>query len=124
MASCATHQPATASGQARSDNSGRSASAATTNREVSRSVSAARAYQETLMSHDKSVTKKMTPQVRARPRVVRRLLPHTASVSKAGPAIASGQKPAGGNAPARAKPAAAAVNRDHQLGRLRGWPAG
>src|SRR5689334_8694285 len=80
----------------------------------SATASAVQAYQATFTSHESSAKKNTSPQVSARPNVAGRRFPHTARVSSAGPAMASGQKPTGGNAPASARPAAKAASSDHQ----------
>ncbi len=113
-ASCSTHQPATASGQARSRSSGGRARVSTAKMTASTTVSVTHAYQATLTSHDSSARKKTAPQISPAAKVARRPLRHTASVSSAGPTMARGQKPTGGKAPARASPAAKAAARDHQ----------
>src|SRR6185437_2136344 len=84
MASCATHHPATASGQPRSLNSDGSAITATAKISASIPASAAHAYQATLTSQDSSPTKNITPQASPRPNAGNVRLPHTASVSRAG----------------------------------------
>src|SRR5262249_36658601 len=91
MASCATHQPATASGQPRSLRSGGSAITATAKTSASSPASAAHAYQATLMSQDSNPTKNTAPHASPSPNAGSVRLPQTASVSNVGPTIASGQ---------------------------------
>ena len=112
--SCTTHQPATASGQARSRSSGGRARVSTAKMTDSTTASVTQAYQATLTSHDSSARKNTAPQISPAAKVTSRPFRHTASVSSAGPTMASGQIPTGGNAPARARPAAKAAASDHQ----------
>src|ERR1022692_3292033 len=116
-ASWATHQPATATGQARSRSSGRSPRASRANRTVSVPASAAQAYQATLSTQESSGTKNAAPDTRPRPAVAQPPLRQTARISSAGPTIANGQIPTGGNAAARAIPASNALSSDHQPGK-------
>ena len=76
---------------------------------VSASARASHAYQATLSVQDSSGKKKAAPNtspVSSEPRSDR---PDSATTSRAGPATASGQIPAGGNAAARASPPARAA---------------
>ena len=74
-------------------------------------ASAAHAYQATLTSQDSRGTKKAIPKTSPMRNEARSPWRCSAITSRAGPAAASGQNPAGGNAPTRAAPPATAVSR-------------
>src|SRR6266566_10006683 len=116
IASAATHQPATATGQARSCSSRRWPTASTAKLTISAAARAAQTYQATLTSQEISGTKNAAPNTSPTARLARRLLRHSATVSSAGPPIASGQAPAGGKAAARARPPASATGSAQRSG--------
>src|SRR5580704_14970936 len=122
MASAATHQPATASGQPGSRSS-RRPTASTPKINASAMASAAHAYQATLTSQDSSGTKNAMPKTSPMTNDARSPWRYRAITSRAGPTAASGQRPAGGNATASATPPAAAASRAHGSRSLAG-PAG
>ena len=108
-ASAATHQPATASGHARSRSSSRWPTASTAKTIASAIASAAQTYQATLTSQESSGTKNARPKARPTSAAPRNVLRQSATASRAGPAAASGHAPTGGNAAARARPPAMAT---------------
>src|SRR5215475_12753708 len=103
-ASSATHQPATATGQPGSVSSRRCPTAT-----AAAPASPSQAYQATLSTHASSGKKKATPNTSPTTNEARSDRPDSAIASSAGPAAASGQTPAGGNAAASARPPASAV---------------
>ncbi len=123
MASAATHQAATATGQPGSRSSSRWPMASTPKITASATASAIHAYQATLTSQEISGTKNARPKSRPRPNAVRSRCACSATTSSAGPTAASGQNPIGGNAPTRARPPAVAASRA-QPSRSRAGPAG
>ena len=108
-ASAQTHQPATASGQARRSSSSRWPTASTAKITASATASASHAYQATLTSQDSSGTKKASPNTSPASSEARRPRRHSATASSAGPAGASGQIPIGGKAAVRASPPVSAT---------------
>ena len=109
-ASAATHQPATASGQARSRSSSHCPSVSTAKMAVSAMARAAQTYHATLTSQDRSGKKKATPKTTPTASAVLARCRRKAMTSRAGPTTASGQMPAGGKAAASARPPASAVS--------------
>src|SRR5262249_29489976 len=109
-ASAATHQPATATGQARSDSSTRWPAQSSAKITASAMASAAHAYQATLISQDSRGTNRASPNSSPARRLDRRRRPCSASTSSAGPSGASGHAPTGGKAAVRASPPATAAN--------------
>src|SRR5215469_12600428 len=105
-ASSATHQPATATGQPGSVSSRRWATAPAARMTAEAPASPSQAYQATLSTHDSSGKKKATPNTSPTTNEARSDRPDSAIASSAGPAAASGQMPAGGNAAASASPPA------------------
>ena len=93
--------------------------ASTAKMTVSASASASHAYQATLRVQDSSGKKKAAPNTSPVSSEARSDRPDSATASSAGPATASGQIPAGGNAAARARPPARAV-KSAQVSRS-GW---
>ncbi len=124
MASAATHQQATATGQPGSRSSSRWPMVSSAKMTASAMASAAHAYQATLTSQDSNGTKNATPKASPTANEPRRLRRYSTRASTAGPATASGQKPTGGNAPASARPPAAAAGSAQRSGRAAGGPAG
>ena len=108
-ASAQTHQPATASGQARRSSSSRWPTASTAKITASATASASHAYHATLSSQDSSGTKKASPNTSPASSEARRPRRHSATASSAGPAGASGQIPIGGKAAVRASPPVSAT---------------
>ena len=104
-----THQPATASGQARRSSSNRWPTASSAKITASATASASHAYHATLSSQDSSGTKKASPNTRPASSEARRPRRHSATASSAGPAGASGQIPIGGKAAVRASPPVSAT---------------
>src|SRR6516165_9954421 len=109
-ASAATHQPATATGHARSDSSTRWPAQSRAKITASAMASAAHAYQATLISQDSRGTNRASPNSSPARTLARRLRPCSATTSSAGPSGASGHTPAGGKAAVRASPPATAAN--------------
>ena len=115
-ASAATHQPATATGHARSRSSRHWPTASTAKLTVWAAARAAHTYQATLTSQEVSGTKKAAPNTSPATRLARRLLRHNATASRAcrrPPAArrprAGRRRPGQGLLPAlRAAPSAAA----------------
>src|SRR3984957_5672278 len=124
MASAATHQPPTASGQPGSRSSSRCPTASTPKITASAMASAAHAYQATLTSQDSSGTKNAIPKTSPMTNHARSPCRYRAITSTAGPTAASGQRPAGGNATASATPPAAAASRAHGSRSPAGPPGG
>ena len=120
-ASAATHQPATATGQARSDSSTRWPTASRAKMTASAMASAAQAYQARLISQDSSGMKNASPNSNPTAKLARRLRPCSASTSSAGPSGASGHAPTGGKAAVRTSPPATAASKAHPSAR-RGSP--
>src|SRR5487761_1147571 len=83
-ASSATHQPATATGQARSRSSSRWPTVSTAKMRASLTASAAQAYQARFTTHDSSGTKNARPKTVPTANEPRRLCPRSASTSNAG----------------------------------------
>ena len=108
-ASAHTHQPATASGQARRSSSNRWPTASSAKITASATASANHAYHATLSSQDSSGTKKASPNTSPASSEARRPRRHSATASSAGPAGASGQIPIGGKAAVRASPPVSAT---------------
>ena len=111
----ATHQPATASGQARSRSSGGSARASTAKMTASTTASVTQAYQATLTSHDSSAREEHRAAGQRRPRrwpggpfATR---PASAARGRRWPAARS--RPAGTHRPGPARPRTPAAS-DHQ----------
>ena len=121
-ASAQTHEPATASGQARRSSSNRWPTASTAKITASATASANHAYHATLSSQDGSGTKKASPNTSPASSEARRPRRHSATASSAGPAGASGQIPIGGKAAVRASPPVSATA--SAQGRLRRAAAG
>ena len=115
-ASAATHQPATAAGQARSRSSRRWPTVSTAKLTISATARAAQTYQATLTSQEISGTKNAAPNTSPTTRLAPRLVRHSATASSAGPATASGQAPTGGKAAARARPPASATSNAERSG--------
>src|SRR5262249_23033996 len=109
-ASAAPHQPATATGQARSDSSIRWPTASRAKMTASAMASAAQAYQARLISQDSSGTNSASPNSSPAAKPTRRPLPCSATPSNAGPSGASGHAPIGGNAAVRIRPPATAAS--------------
>ena len=124
IASAATHQQATATGQPGSRSSSRWPMQSSPKMTASAMASAAHAYQATLISQDSSGTKNATPKASPMPNEARSRCRYRVSTSTAGPAMASGHTPTGGNAPARASPPAAAAGSAQRSGSAPGGPAG
>ena len=108
-ASSATHQPATATGQPGRLSSTRWAIASTARMTAEAAASATQAYQATLSTHASNGKKKAMPKTSPTANEARSDRPDSAIASSAGPAAASGQIPAGGNAAASARPPASPV---------------
>ena len=108
-ASAQTHQPATASGQARRPRSRRWPTASTAKITASLTASASHAYHATLSSQDRRGMKKASPNTSPPSSDALRPRRHSATASSAGPAGASSQIPTGGNAAASASPPASAT---------------
>src|SRR5215468_915384 len=105
-ASAATHQPATANGQAGSFSRSLCATASTAKMTASAAASASQAYHATLSTQASSGKKNATPKTSPTTNEARSDRPFKAMTSSAGPTAASGQTPAGGNAAASASPPA------------------
>ena len=108
-ASSATHQPATATGQPGKFSSTRWAIASTARMTAEAAASATQANQATLSTHASNGKKKAMPKTSPTANEARSDRPDSAIASSAGPAAASGQIPAGGNAAASARPPASPV---------------
>src|SRR6516165_11553107 len=108
-ASAATHQPATANGQAGSFSKSLCPTASTAKMTASAAASVTQAYQARLITQASRGKKKAAPKTSPTQNEARSDRPDNAITSSAGPAAASGQIPAGGNAAASASPPASAV---------------
>src|SRR5215470_5687709 len=109
-ASAATHQPATASGQARSRSSICWPMVSSAKITASAAASAAQAYQATLISQDSSGTNRASPNTSPITKLARRLRRQSATTSSAGPSGASGHRPSGGKAAVSTSPPARAMS--------------
>ena len=109
-ASAATHQPATATGQARSRSSSRWPRASTAKMSASLTASATQAYQARFTTQDSSGKKKARPKTAPIANEPRRRCRRSATASSAGPTTASGQIPYGGKAAVRARPPTSPVS--------------
>src|SRR5215472_755104 len=112
-ASAATHQPATASGQARSRNSICWPMVSSAKITASAAASAAQAYQATLISQDSRGTNRASPNTSPITKLARRLRRQSATTSSAGPSGASGHRPTGGKAAVSSSPPARAMSSAH-----------
>src|SRR5215469_4986942 len=109
-ASTATHQHATATGQARRRSISRWPIANIAKITASATAREPQAYQATLISQDRSGTKNASPNPSPTANEPRRLRRQSETTSRPGPTAASGQKPTGGNAAASARPPAIATS--------------
>src|SRR5215472_18788378 len=109
-ASAATHQPATASGQARSRSNICWPMVSSAKITASEAASAAQAYQATLISQDSSGTNRASPNTSPITKLARRLRRQSASTSSAGPSGASGHRLSGGKAAVSSSPPARAMS--------------
>ena len=107
-ASTATHQPATAKGQARSLSRNNRPTVRIAKTSVSATASAVQTYHATLTSQVSSGKKNARPNPAPAIRAVLTRCRHTATVSSAGPMAASGQMPTGGKAATSSSPPAPA----------------
>src|SRR5215468_1217800 len=109
-APAATHQPATASGQARSRSSICWPMVSSAKITASAAASAAQAYQATLISQDSSGTNRASPNTSPITKLARRLRRQSASTSSAGASGASGHRLSGGKAAVSSSPPARAMS--------------
>ncbi len=121
-ASAATHQPATATGQARSRSSTCWPMVSSAKITASATASAAQAYQARLISQDSRGTNRASPNSSPITKLARRLRRQSATTSSAGPSGASGHAPTGGKAAVSTSPPASAMS--SAQGSARPEPAG